>query len=78
MTEEGYLFFVDRKADYLRRRGENISSWEAGKLFREHADIADVCVHPVASEVGEDDVKATVVLQGGCRADRGAAVPPGH
>jgi crotonobetaine/carnitine-CoA ligase len=30
---DGYLFFVDRKADYLRRRGENISSWEVEKVF---------------------------------------------
>jgi carnitine-CoA ligase len=65
LDEEGYLFFVDRKADYLRRRGENISSWEVEKVFHEHADIADVCVHAVASEVGEDDVKATVVLRKG-------------
>jgi crotonobetaine/carnitine-CoA ligase len=61
----GYLFFVDRKADYLRRRGENISSWEVEKVFHEHADVTDVCVHAVASEVSEDDVKATLVLREG-------------
>jgi len=61
----GYLFFVDRKADYLRRRGENISSWEVEKVFHEHPDVTDVCVHAVASEVGEDDVKATLVLRAG-------------
>jgi crotonobetaine/carnitine-CoA ligase len=65
LDEEGYLYFVDRKADYLRRRGENISSWEIEKVFHEHPGIADVCVHAVASEVGEDDVKATVVLADG-------------
>jgi crotonobetaine/carnitine-CoA ligase len=62
---DGYLFFVDRKADYLRRRGENISSWEVEKVFHEHEDVTDVCVHAVASEVSEDDVKATVVLREG-------------
>ena len=62
---DGYLFFVDRKADYLRRRGENISSWEVEKVFHEHEDVSDVCVHAVASEVGEDDVKATLVLREG-------------
>jgi crotonobetaine/carnitine-CoA ligase len=60
---DGYLYFVDRKADYLRRRGENISSWEVEKVFHEHPDVKDVCVHAVASEVSEDDVKATVVLK---------------
>ncbi|MEO5877513.1 MAG: AMP-binding protein, partial [Streptosporangiaceae bacterium] len=62
---DGYLFFVDRKADYMRRRGENISSWELEKVFHEHPDVKDVCVHAVASEVSEDDVKATVVLKDG-------------
>ena len=65
LDADGYLFFVDRKADYLRRRGENISSWEVEKVFHEHADVTDVCVHAVASEVSEDDVKATLVLREG-------------
>jgi crotonobetaine/carnitine-CoA ligase len=62
---DGYLFFVDRKADYMRRRGENISSWELEKVFHDHPDVKEVCVHAVASDVGEDDVKATVVLRDG-------------
>ena len=62
---DGYLYFVDRKADYLRRRGENISTWEVEKVFHEHEDVTDVCVHAVASEVSEDDVKVTVVLRDG-------------
>jgi carnitine-CoA ligase len=62
---DGYLYFVDRKADYMRRRGENISSWELEKVFHEHPDVNDVCVHAVPSEVSEDDVKATVVLRDG-------------
>ncbi len=65
IDEDGYLFFVDRKADYMRRRGENISSWELEKVFHEHPDIKDVCVHAVASEVSEDDVKVAVVLKEG-------------
>ncbi|GAA3978839.1 ATP-dependent acyl-CoA ligase [Actinomadura viridis] len=65
IDEDGYLFFVDRKADYMRRRGENISSWELEKVFHQHPEVADVCVHAVASEVGEDEVKATVVLRKG-------------
>jgi len=63
IDEDGYLFFVGRKAEYMRRRGENISSWELEKIFHEHPDIKDVCVHAVPSEISEDDVKVTVVLQ---------------
>ena len=63
IDDDGYLFFVGRKAEYLRRRGENISSWELEKVFHEHPDVKDVCVHAVPSEVSEDDVKVTVVLK---------------
>ena len=63
MDDAGYLYFVDRKKDYLRRRGENISTFEVETGFRAHPDIADVAVHAVFSDSGEDDVKATVVLK---------------
>jgi crotonobetaine/carnitine-CoA ligase len=58
-----FLYFVDRKKDYLRRRGENISSFEMERTFVAHPGIKDVAVHAVASEQGEDDVKVTAVLQ---------------
>ncbi len=60
-----FLYFVDRKKDYLRRRGENISSFEMERAFIAHAAIKDVAVHAVASTEGEDDVKVTAVLQDG-------------
>jgi carnitine-CoA ligase len=65
VDDEGFLFFVDRKADYLRRRGENISSFEMERTYHSHPAIVDVAVHSVPSEVGEDDVKVTAVLQPG-------------
>jgi carnitine-CoA ligase len=60
---EGYLYFVDRKKDYLRRRGENISSFEVETGLRAHPAVEDVAVHAVFSDAGEDDVKATIVLK---------------
>ncbi|MDT5145189.1 MAG: carnitine-CoA ligase [Mycobacterium sp.] len=57
----GWFWFVDRKKDYLRRRGENISSYELERTFRSHSDIADVAVHAVPSRLTEDDVKVTAV-----------------
>ena len=62
---DGFLYFVDRKKDALRRRGENISSFEMEKTFHGHAAILDVAVHAVPSEIGEDEVKVTCVLQPG-------------
>ena len=62
---DGFLYFVDRKKDALRRRGENISSFEMEKTFYGHAAILDVAVHAVPSEIGEDEVKVTCVLRPG-------------
>jgi crotonobetaine/carnitine-CoA ligase len=65
IDEDGYLFFVDRKADYLRRRGENISSFEVERIFMAHGSLADVAVHAVPSELTEDDLKVTATLEAG-------------
>jgi crotonobetaine/carnitine-CoA ligase len=65
MDEEGNFFFVDRVKDALRRRGENISSYELEISLLQHPDIAEVAISAVASEVMEDDVKATIVLRPG-------------
>ncbi len=60
--EDGFFYFVDRKKDYLRRRGENISSFEMETTFRKHPDIVDLAVHAVFSDLGEDDVKVTALM----------------
>lgn len=65
IDENGFFYFLDRKKDYLRRRGENISSFEMETTFRAHDAIEDVVVHAVPSPVGEDDVKVTAVLKQG-------------
>lgn len=63
IDEGGWLYFVDRKADYLRRRGENISSQELESSFLQHPEIHEVTAYAVPSDVAEDDVKITVVLE---------------
>jgi crotonobetaine/carnitine-CoA ligase len=60
--EDGFFYFVDRKKDYLRRRGENISSFEMEAAFARHPALAEVAVHAVPSDKGEDDVKVTAIL----------------
>lgn len=63
--DEGFFYFVDRKKDYLRRRGENISSYEMETTFRAHPAIEDVAVHAVPSDMTEDDVKVTAIVRPG-------------
>jgi len=62
---EGNLYFVDRKSDSLRRRGENISSWEVEREINAHPAVLESAVFGVPSELGEDDVMAIVVPKQG-------------
>lgn len=65
IDDENFLFFVDRKADYLRRRGENIASFEVESIIMGQGQIADVAVHAVPSPMSEDDLKITATLVDG-------------
>ncbi|MBM3677922.1 MAG: ATP-dependent acyl-CoA ligase [Actinobacteria bacterium] len=61
MEPDGAYFFLDRKKDAIRRRGENISSMELEAEIAEHEHVLDVAVVGVPAELGEEDVKAFVV-----------------
>ncbi len=67
--EEGMLYFVDRKKDALRRRGENVSSVELETASLRHPDIAQVAVHAAPAELSEDEIKACLVLEPGATAE---------
>jgi crotonobetaine/carnitine-CoA ligase len=60
-----YLFFVDRKKDYLRSRGENISSFEIERAFSRHEAISEVAAHAISDGIAEDCLKVTAVLREG-------------
>jgi len=61
LDAEGNLFFVDRKKDAIRRRGENISSIELEMSVARHPGVGECAALPVPSDLGEDDVKICVV-----------------
>ncbi len=63
MDEDGYFYFVDRKKQALRRRGENISSFEVESVINSHPAVLESAVVGVPSDVGEEEVKAVVVLK---------------
>jgi crotonobetaine/carnitine-CoA ligase len=67
--DDGVLWFVDRLKDAIRRRGENISSYEVEQVLQLHTDVSTAAVVPVPSELGEDEVMAFVVLRAGREAD---------
>ncbi|MFI5611940.1 ATP-dependent acyl-CoA ligase [Amycolatopsis sp. NPDC051903] len=57
----GWLRFVDRVKDSIRRRGENISSMEVEQVLAAHPAVAAVAVFAVPSELAEDEVMGAVV-----------------
>ena len=63
--DDGYFFFVDRKNDFMRRRGENISSFEVEKIINSHPQVLESAAYAIPSELGEDEVMVAVVLQPG-------------
>jgi crotonobetaine/carnitine-CoA ligase len=67
--DDGYFFFVDRKNDFIRRRGENISSFEVEKIINGHPQVLESAVYAMPSELGEDEVMVAVVLQPGAELD---------
>jgi carnitine-CoA ligase len=62
---DGYVTFVDRKKDALRRRGENVSSVQLESAIVGHPKIAEAAVHAIPSRMGEDDIKACLVVAPG-------------
>lgn len=62
---DGWYRFIDRAKDAIRRRGENISSWEVEQVLVEHPAVQVAAAFPVPSELGEDEVMAAVVLEPG-------------
>jgi carnitine-CoA ligase len=65
MDEEGYFYFVDRKKDAIRRRGENISSFEVEVVINDHPKVLDSAVVGVPSELAEEEVLAVVIVKEG-------------
>jgi crotonobetaine/carnitine-CoA ligase len=65
MDEDGWMYFADRAKDYLRSRGENISSFEVEATLIGHHDVAEAAVHAIGAQTGEDEIKATLVLREG-------------
>ncbi|MCG7632721.1 MULTISPECIES: ATP-dependent acyl-CoA ligase [Gordonia] len=62
---DGWFRFVDRMKDVIRRRGENISSFEVEQAIGLHPAVESVAAYPVPSEMAEDEVMVSVVPKAG-------------
>lgn len=66
MDENGYFYFVDRKKDSIRRRGENISSFEVEEVINSHPAVLESAAVAIKDkEMTEDEVKICVILKEG-------------
>ncbi|MET4257920.1 crotonobetaine/carnitine-CoA ligase [Bradyrhizobium sp. S3.12.5] len=61
----GHYRFIDRMKDSIRRRGENVSSWEVEQTIQSHRAVAACAIYPLPSELGEDEVAAAILLEPG-------------
>jgi crotonobetaine/carnitine-CoA ligase len=62
---DGYLYFVGRRKDIVRRRGENISAAEVEMVIEEHPDVLECAIIGVPSDMTEEEVMACLVLRAG-------------
>ena len=69
VDQDGNYFFVDRFKDAIRRRGENISSFEVELEVAAHPAVREAAAVSVPSEHGEDDVLVVVSLVEGQKLD---------
>ena len=65
MDEKGHYFFVDRLKDSIRRRGENISSFEVEAAVLAHPDIREAAAVAVDSDISESEVLVAISLKKG-------------
>lgn len=69
MDKKGYLYFVGRNTESMRKGGENVSAYEVEHVIMEHPDVEDAAVYAVPSELAEDEIMASVKPVNGANLD---------
>lgn len=63
IDEDGYVYFLGRVKDSIRRRGENVSAWEVEQALTLHPAVLEAAAIGVPSDVGEEDVAVVCVVK---------------
>lgn len=67
--KKGYLYFVGRKTENMRRRGENVSAYEVESVILKHKGVLECAAFGVPSELGEEDIMCVLVPVDGHKID---------
>jgi len=67
--EEGWFYFLDRAKDAMRRRGENVSSFEVEEAVRRRPEVSECAAYAISSPMSEDEISIAVVLAEGSMLD---------
>jgi crotonobetaine/carnitine-CoA ligase len=67
MDADGYFYFMDRVKDYIRRRGENVSSMEVERQVSDHPNVKEAAAIGVKAGEGassEDEIMIVCIAEG--------------
>lgn len=60
IDEDGWMFFVDRKQDFMRVKGENVSSTELEQILLAHPEVVDCAIVPVVGALADNEILAVI------------------
>jgi|GEM_PF-27283 len=66
---KGYLYFVGRNTESMRRRGENVSAYEVENAILKHPDVLECAAYGIRSNLGEHDIMCALVPVEGRKVD---------
>jgi len=58
--KDGFIYFVGRNTESMRKGGDNVSAYEVEHVIMEHPAVEEVAVYAVPSEMSEDEIMAAV------------------
>jgi crotonobetaine/carnitine-CoA ligase len=56
----GFVYFVGRNTESMRKGGENVSAYEVEQVIMDHPAVEEVAVYAVPSELAEDEIMAAI------------------
>lgn len=56
----GFLYFVGRNTESMRKGGENVSAYEVEHVIMQHPGVEEAAVFAVPSELAEDEIMAVI------------------